>query len=330
MPQLSRRKAIHAMLAATALVTGFSSHAQTGANFPSKPITLVVPYSAGGLTDQLAREVGMFMSNTLKQPVVVENRPGGAAQIAMNFLKNSPADGHTIFFGDVPSLATNVGLFPKLNYDPRKDLQAITELVVAPALVVVPNNSPAKSFEDLVKAAKAKPNALSYASQGMGTGGHLFGTLMSSHIQAPMTHAAYRGSMPGLSDVMSAQVDFMYDAIPTSGPFVQSKKMRALAIGSDKRSPLLPDVPTLKELGYGAIVPTFWWGAAVKKGTPEPIVSKLHAVITAAMHDPAIAKKFTDQGVQIKTSTPEAFGQYINAEITYWTKVMRDAGMSAD
>ena len=329
MQKFKRRHVLHLAIAAATLASGASALAQT-TSFPSKPITLVVPYAAGGLTDQLAREVGVYMTAQLKQPVVVENRPGGAAQIAMNFLKNAPADGHTVFFGDVPSLATNVGLFPKLNYDPRKDLQAITELVVAPALVVVPNNSPAKSFEDLVSAAKAKPNALSYASQGVGTGGHLFGTLMGKKIQAEMTHAAYRGSMPGLSDVMSAQVNFMYDAIPTSGPFVLSKKMRALAIGSDKRSPQLPDVPTLKELGYGDIVPTFWWGVAVKQGTPAPVVAKLHSVITGAMQDPAISKKFTDQGVQIKTSSPEAFGQYISAEITYWTKVMHDAGMTAE
>ena len=330
MKSFTRRQLLHISFTAVALTASTNSFAQASATFPSKPITLVVPYAAGGLTDQLAREVGVYMTAQFKQPVVVENRPGGAAQIAMNFLKNAPADGHTVFVGDVPSLATNVGLFPKLNYDPRKDLQAITELVVAPALVVVPNNSAAKSFEDLVKAAKAKPNALSYASQGVGTGGHLFGTLMGKKIQAAMTHAAYRGSMPGLSDVMSAQVDFMYDAIPTSGPFVLSKKMRALAIGSDKRSPLLPDVPTLKELGYADIVPTFWWGVAVKQGTPAPVVSKLHAVITAAMHDPAISKKFTDQGVQVKTSSPEEFSKYMGTEITYWTKVMQEAGMTAE
>ena len=309
------------MLAATAF-------AQT--SFPSKPITLVVPYAAGGLTDQLARELGAYMTTTLKQPVIVENRPGGAAQIAMNLLKGLPADGHTVFIGDVPSLATNVGLFTKLTYDPRKDLQAVTELVEAPALLVVPNKSPFKTFDDLVKAAKAKPNALSYASQGVGTGGHLFGTLLSDHIKSPMTHAAYRGSMPGLADVISGQVDFMYDAIPTAGPLALSQKVRPLAVGADKRSPLLPDVPTLKELGYGSIVPTFWWGVAVKRGTPEPVVNKLHEVITAAMHDANISKKFTSQGIQVKTNLPAEFGQYMNSEITYWTKIMRDAGMQTD
>lgn len=322
------RRALALAAATTALLGSPVAHAQ--ATWPAKPINLIVPYAAGGLTDQLAREVGAYMSTALKQPVVVDNRPGGAAQIGMNVLKAAPADGYNVFFGDVPSLATNLGLFRKLSYDPRKDLQAITQLVVAPALVVVPENSPYRSFTDLVKAAKAKPDAISYASQGVGTGGHLFGTLMAKHIGTSMTHAAYRGSLPGLSDLMGGQINFMYDAIPTSGSFVYTKKLRALAIGSEQRASTLPDVPTLKELGYGSIVPTFWWGVAVKAGTPQTVVNKLHQAITTAMHDPAIAKKFTDQGVQIKTSNPEEFGRYIRDEIAHWTPIMREANMSAD
>lgn len=322
------RRVLSLAAACTAFLGCMAANAQ--ANWPAKPINFVVPYAAGGLTDQLAREVGTYVSNELKQTVVVDNRPGGAAQIAMNVLKAAPADGYTVFFGDVPSLATNLGLFKKLSYDPRKDLQAVTQLIVAPALVVVPANSPYRSFEELVTAAKTKPDAISYASQGVGTGGHLFGTLMAKHIGATMTHAAYRGSLPGLSDLMGGQINFMYDALPTSGSFVYTNKLRALAIGADQRAATLPNVPTLKELGYGSIVPTFWWGVAVKAGTPKPVVDKLNQVITAAMHDPVISKKFIDQGVQIKTSKPDEFGRYINDEIAYWTPIMRAANMSAD
>lgn len=295
--------------------------------FPVKPIMAIVPYAPGGLTDQLAREVGARMAKTLGQPVIVENRPGGAAQIAMNYLKQAPADGYTLFFGDVPSLATNVGLFPKLSYDPRRDLQPVTQLVESPALVVVPNERPFKRFEELVEAAGKA--SLAYASQGVGTGGHLFGTLLSDRIGAPMTHVAYRGSTPGLMDVMSGQVDFMYDAIPTSGVYATAGKLRALAIGSAQRSPLLPDVPTLQELGYGAIVPTFWWGVAVKAGTPQPVIDTLHQAMVAAITDPEVAGKFTSQGVIIKTSSPAEFTEYVDSEITRWTAVMKAAGMSA-
>lgn len=302
-----------------------SAHAQT-----PKHITLIVPYAAGGLTDQLAREVGAYMSTALKQPVVVDNRPGGGAQIAMNALKQAPADGQTVFFGDVPSLATNVGLFPKLSYDPRKDVQPVAQLIVSPALVVVPMNSPYKTFAELVQAAKTLPKGLSYASQGVGTGGHLFGTLLSKHLGAEMTHVAYRGSAPGLADVVSGQVDFMYDAIPSSGTFVLGQRLRALAIGSDQRAATLPNVPTLKELGYESIVPTFWWGVAVKAGTPADVVAKLNKVVTDAMRDPSVSKKFTDQGVLVKTTSSKEFTSYIDSEITRWTKVMREAGMTAE
>lgn len=327
MKHITRRAAAALTLSAIAALATPLAQAQA---FPTKPITLIVPYAAGGLTDQLAREVGVYMSNALKQPVVVDNRPGGGAQIAMSALKQAPADGHTVFFGDVPSLATNVGLFAKLSYDPRKDVQAVTQLIVAPALVVVPNASPYKTFAELVQGAKSTAKGLTYASQGVGTGAHLFGTLLSSHLGVKMAHAPYRGSIPGLTDVMSGQVDFMYDAIPTSGAFVKGDKMRALAIGADRRSPLFPNVPTLKELGYESIVPTFWWGVAVKAGTPAPVVARLESVINAAMQDPAVSKKFTDQGVVVKTSSSKEFTAYIDSEITRWTKIMREAGMSAD
>lgn len=314
-------------LAASALPTPVSAQAPA---WPSRPITFIVPYAAGGLTDQVARETGAHLSKALGQPVVVENRPGGGAQIAMNALKQAPADGHTVFIGDVPSLATNVGLFSKLSYDPRTDVQPVAQLIVSPGLVVVPVNSPFKSFSDLVEGAKTKSGGLTYATQGVGTGGHLFSTLLAQRIGRPMTAVAFRGSIPGLTDTMSGQVDFMYDAIPTAVNFVKAGKLRALAIGAEQRSPMMPEIPTLKELGYEAIVPTFWWGVAVKAGTPPALVDRLHAAFVAAINDPAISKKFVEQGVVITTSTPARFTAYIDSEITRWTKVMRDAGMSAD
>jgi len=317
--------ALPALLLAGSLA--LPAQAQT---YPAKTITAVVPYAAGGLTDQLARDVAAQLSKTLKQSVVIENRPGGAAQIAINYVKQAPADGYTLFFGDVPSLATNLGLFPHLSYDPRKDLQPVTQLVVSPGLLVVPPNSPYKTMADLVQAARTHPKGISYASQGVGSGGHLFGTLLQKAVGMPMVHTAYKGSSPGLADLMGGQVDFMYDAIPTAGAFVRGGKLRALAVGADERVPMFPNVPTLKELGYEKIVPTFWWGVAVKAGTPAPVVDLLSKAIAAAIREPAVAKRFTDQGVIIVTSTPNQFQGYINAEIGRWTKVMHEAGMSAE
>lgn len=299
--------------------------------FPNRPITLVVPYAAGGPTDQLARELGAYMTTALKQPVVVENRPGGGAQIAVNMLKNAPADGHTILIGDVPSMSTNIGLFAKLQYDPRTDLVPVTQLTVAPGLFVVPNNSPFKTLQDLVNHAKKNPNKpLSYASQGVGSGGQLFSTLFAKQVGVPMTHVPYRGSAPGLMDVISGTVDFFYDTVPSAGNYVTSGKMRALAVGEDDRVASLPNVPTLKELGLGDIVPTFWYGAAVKAGTSPALVDKLAKVMHGAMSDPVVSAKFLQQGALIRTSTPAAFRKYTLEETDRWVKVMKDAGMKAE
>ncbi|WP_370681451.1 Bug family tripartite tricarboxylate transporter substrate binding protein [Comamonas sp. GB3 AK4-5] len=300
-------------------------------DFPTKPVTLVVPYAAGGPTDQLARELASYLTQDFKQPVIVENRPGGGAQVAVNMLKNAPADGHTILVGDVPSLSTNTGLFAKLSYDPQKDLIPVSQLTVAPGLFVVPNNSPFKTLQDLVNHAKAHPQKpLSYASQGVGSGGQLFSVLLSKKIGVPMNHVPYRGSAPGLVDVMSGQVDFFYDTVPSAGNYVLSGKMRALAVGEDKRSTVLPQVPTLAELGYGDIVPTFWYGVAVKAGTPAPVVQRIAQAAHAGMRDPKVAEKFLSQGLLIKTSSPEEFSRYTREEAKRWVPIMKDAGMKAE
>lgn len=302
-----------------------------GADFPNRTITLVVPYAAGGHTDQLARGLGNYMSQALKQPVVVDNRPGGAAQLAVNVVKQAPADGHTILIGDVPTLSTNIGLFSKLSYDPRKDLQPVTQLTVAPGLFVVPNNSPFKTLNDLIQYVQKNPEKqLSFASQGVGTGGQLFTTLFAKKLGVSMNHVPYRGSGPGLIDLMNGTVDFFYDTVPSAGPYVLAGKMRALAVGEANRVATLPDVPTLKELGFGDIVPTFWYGAALKSGTPPEVVQKVAQVMHAAMQDPAVSGKFVSQGIIIKTNSPTDFRDYTLKETERWVQVMKDAGMKAE
>lgn len=298
--------------------------------FPAKPITIVVPYAPGGLTDQLAREVGNKLREILQQSVVVDNRPGGMAQPAVNAVKQAPADGYTLLLGDLPSLGLNVSLATKLSYDPRKDLQGVTKLVVSPGFLVVPNDSPYKTFDDLVKAVKAG-KSLTYASQGVGTGGHLFGALLSARTNSVLTHVPYKGSGPGLVDVMSATVDFMYDTVTSAGPHVQAGKMRVLAVGVDQRLPQFPSAPTLKELGYSDIALNVWWGVAAKAGTPRDVLAVLEKSIRTAMQDPSVAKKFTDQGVLITTSaSPSEFSAYIADEIDRWGKVIKQAKMSID
>lgn len=302
----------------------------TAQAFPSKPIRIVVPYAPGGITDQLAREVGNKLGEIVQQPVIVDNRPGGLAQPAVSVVKQAPADGYTLFMGDLPSLGLNPSLASKLSYDPRKDLQGVTKLVVSPGFLVVPNDSPYKTFDDLVKAAKSgKP--LAYASQGVGTGGHLFGALFSAKTNSTNTHIPYKGSAPGLMDVAGGKVDFMYDTVTSAGPMVLGGKMRVLAVGVDQRLPQFPSAPTLKELGHADIALNVWWGATAKAGTPREVLAVLEKSMRAAMHDPAVASKFTSQGVLITTSSsPAEFSAFISEEIERWGKVIKDSKMSVD
>lgn len=295
-------------------------------DFPGRPITILVPYNAGGITDQLAREVGAKLSDLLKQPVLVENKPGGGGQIAANALKAAPADGYTVFIADFGPLALNASLFSKLSYDTAKDMRGVTRLINSPSLLVVPPNSAARTVDDLFKTAKSG-GAVTYASPGVGSGGHLFGAMLSRQLGAPLTHVPYRGSGPGLVDVSSGQVAFMFDSIVSSGAMARSDKVRALAIGADRRSPLFPQVPTLKELGYESLAAVSWFGAVVKIGTPDAVVDRLNAVLRAAINDPAVTKKFVDQGVEVATSTPQEFTAFIKAETERWGKVIHDAGI---
>ncbi len=297
-------------------------------SFPNKAITIVVPYSAGGVTDQLAREIGVRLAEIVKQPVVVDNKAGGGGVIALNAVKAAPADGHMIFIGDFGPLVLNPILFPG-RVDISRDFRAVTRLINAPSLVVVSPNSPYHSVDELLKAASKTP-PMSYASPGVGSGGHLFGEMVSKQVGVKLTHVPYRGSGAGLIDVSADMVKFMADAIVTSGPQVKGERVRALAITSDRRSPLFPQVPTLKELGHSSIASVSWFGAMVKTGTPEPIIERLNSALRAAITDAVVAKKFTDQGVEIVTSTPAEFSSFIQAETTRWTKVITEADIKPE
>ncbi len=308
---------------------GLSTISAFGQTYPSKPISFFVAYAPGGPTDTFARYLGAVMSERLHQPVVVDNKPGAAGQIAVGALKAQPADGHAMYLGDLPTLATNVGLFPNLTYRPQKELQAVTEFAVLPGMFVVPTSSPYQTMGDLIAAAKSGKE-LTYASHGIGSGAQLFSVLFAKSIGATMVHVPYKGSAPGLQAIMSSEVDFMYDTV-LAGQYVKAGKMRALAVGNDTRLTQFPSVPTLKELGYADIVPRFWYGVVVRAGTPSAIVNTLDETIKIALRDPGLSKRFNDQGVILKTSaSPEDFAASMNAETARWSKVIKEAGIKPD
>jgi tripartite-type tricarboxylate transporter receptor subunit TctC len=313
-----------------AMLSALCAAPASAQSFPARPITIIVPFAAGGLTDQLARALGAKISASVGQPVVIENRPGAGGQIAVGALKQAPADGYTIFIGDIGTLALNPSLFSKLSYDPAKDFQPLARLVIAPSMLVVPKASPYGSVGELIAAAKTKPEGLSCASQGPGSGGHLFCELVRSQTGAKVTHVPYKGSAPALTDVIGGQVDMLFDAIPTSGAFVKEGKVKGLAIGTAKRIAPFPDVPTLDELGFAKINEVGWFGAVARSGTPEPIVTKLNAELVAAMQSPEVSKRFADQGLEISTSDARTFTEFMASESAKWGKVIRDAGISLD
>ena len=298
--------------------------------FPQRSITLVVPFPAGGITDQISRAMAQKMGETLGQAVIVDNKPGGGGQIAANTVKQAPADGHTIFVGATEMFAINQNLFRKFSYDPLKDFAPITSLIASPLVLVVPANSPINSVQDLVQQAKTRKGGLNFASQGIGSIGHLLGELFRGQAGGEYNHVAYKGSAPALQDVMAGQVDMMFDPVITTAPLIAGKKIKPLAIAAAKRSPQLPDVPTLAELGIKGVDAGVWFGAVARSGTPAPDIAKLNEAFLKALNDPEVLKRFSDQGMQAFPSTPAQFGSFMQSEVGRWAPLIKASGASVD
>jgi len=316
-----------AVLAAGVMLAG----AAVAQDFPSRPITVIVPFPPGGVTDPVARLVGQRISDSVGQPVVVDNRPGGAGVIGAMVVKQARPDGYTIFFGHFATHTVNPFLYSKLPYDAVKDFAPITPIVSSKHLLVVPAASPAKSVTELVALAKSKPEGLTFASQGIGAGGHLLGEMLKVKTGANLQHVAYKGSAPAIQDILAGRVDLFFDALITSGPHVREGRLRALAIASPVRAPLFPDVPTMAEAGFPGIEGDAWFGMFAPAGTPQPVVQKLHAEFLKAMSNPDVVKTLTSQGLDIFTlRTPDEFVQLIAADTAKYGKVVRDAGVKVD
>ena len=321
------RRTVIAALSATALAG--LAHAQAPA-FPTRPVTMVVPFPAGGITDTIARALAQKMGDTLGQSVIVDNKPGGGGQIAATQVKQAAADGHTVFVGATEMFAINQNLFRKFSYEPLKDFTPISSLIASPLVLVVPANSPVNSVNDLVQQAKTRKGGMNFASQGIGSIGHLLGELFRGQTGGEYNHVAYKGSAPALQDVMAGQVDMMFDPVITTAPLIAGKKLKPLAIAAAKRSPQLPDVPTLAELGIKGVDAGVWFGAVAKAGTPEPVVAKLNDAFLKALKDPEILKRFSEQGMQPFPSSPAQFGSFMQSEVARWAPLIKASGASVD
>lgn len=323
MQSLSLKTSATRLLACSLMALG-SAHAQSAWPVAGKPISIVSAYPAGGSSDVLGRAIAQRLSDKLKVPVIVENKAGGGGQIAAAYIKQQPADGHTLWLGDVGPFATNQHVYAKLNYDIKKDFTGVAKLVNVPVFLVVPAASPYKTLDDLIKGSRSSARGLNYGSQGAGLGGHIYGELFKREVQGNFHHIAYKGSIPGLMDLVGGQIDLMHDNALTSGPFVKGGKLRALAVRANQRMAQFPVVPTMAEAGLGKINHVLWFGVVARAGTPPAVVQRISEEVLAVMRQPDVAKKFTDLGLEISALGPQEFNQFLAAEYDKWAGIIRD------
>jgi tripartite-type tricarboxylate transporter receptor subunit TctC len=317
------------LIASFALTVAASATAFAQA-WPAKPVTLLVPFPPGGSTDMIARTLGTKLQEKLGQSFIVENKAGAGGTVGAGQAKRAPADGYTIFVSSLGPFVIGPHLIKNVPYDPLKDFDYITVAVQAPNVLAVPANSPHKSFADVLKFMKANPEKMSYASAGNGTSDHLTAELMWQETGTKATHVPYKGGAPAMSDLIAGQVDATFMNINTGLPNIKGGKLRALAITSSKRSPLLPDVPTMEELGYKGVTVYSWQAFAAPKGLPADIKAKLHAGLVAGLNDPEVKPKLLELGFEIVGNTPEQFTAFQAAEFARWKKVIEVGKITAD
>lgn len=298
--------------------------------FPNKPIRFIAPFAAGGPADTIARVVAEKMQANIGQPVVIDNRAGAGGAVGTRAVAQADPDGYTIGISTAGALAISVSMQEAIGYDPRKDLRALTLATSVPELLVVGTAVPAKTLPELIALAKAKPNTLNFASSGPGSMPHLAGELLKQYGKIEMTHVPYRGAAPAVNDLLSGQVDLMFMDIAVLLPHVQAGTMRAVAIGSAKRSPSLPDLPTTAELGLPQVVADNWYGIVAPPATPQPIVDRLHAILVEALNAPETKEKLGLQGAIVVANKPDEFAAYIRSEIDKWAEVVKSAGVKAN
>jgi len=314
-----------------AITTGLlSAHAARAEDFPSHPIRIIVPFSAGGGVDSLARLVGERITAQTGQSVIVDNRPGASGNIATTLVAQAPADGYTLLIG-ANGLAANPTLYPDQPLlDMRKHFTAIAAIGASPLILLSSPAFPAKTLPELIAQAKAEPGRITYASGGSGTSGHLATEMLKSMAGISLTHVPYKGGTQAFVDLTENRVSVMLIDPPLAMPQIRAKKLRAIAVGSKERFALLPDVPTMAESGVPGIEATVWWGFVAPAGTPRPVVDKLNAEINKALADPAIKTRLTDMGVVITPWTPDQFGGFLAAETEKWAGVIKQAGIRAN
>jgi len=322
------------LLAVTALavMSLAPAHAQT---WPSKPVRIIVPFPPGGTTDIVARSIGVELQRMWQHPVVIENRAGAGGNIGADAVAKSPGDGYTLLMGTVGTHAINQALYAqsgsKMPFDPAKDFVPITLVAGVPNVMVINAKLPVNSVAEFIAYAKARPGQINMASSGNGTSIHLTGELFKTVTGTYMVHFPYRGSAPAVTDLITGNMNVMFDNLPSALPHIKSGRLKALAVTSRTRSPALPDVPTIEEAaGLKGFDASSWFGLFAPAGTPRTVVDKIQADVAKALAQPAVRERFVAQGADPGGNTPDQFAAFIRAETDKWTRVVKFSNAKVD
>ena len=297
-------------------------------DFPNRPVRLTVGFSPGGGIDTVARIVAQETTKTLPQPIIVENRPGAGGNIAADSVAKAPADGYSLHFAAPGSAVINHHLIKPMPYE-FKDLTPVTLVGLVPLVVIVPVDSPLKSLQDLVATARAQPGKLTYGTPGIGTSNHMATELFLHSANIKAVHVPYKGPAAN-TDLIAGRLDFIFDAITTATPFITGGKVRALAVTTPTRSPMLPDVPPISELGYPNYAASNWYGVVTRTGTPAPIIDKLNAAMRDAVRQPEVTKRLEAMGVIVKASSVAEFRQFLDEQHRAIGQLVKDANIKIE
>lgn len=318
-----------------AMMAGVLGMAAGGAvlasGYPSKPVRVIVPYVAGGAADITARVIAQKLSVSMGATFVVENKPGANGMIGTDFVAKAAPDGYTLLLDASGPLVVNPSIYKKTPYDPVADLAPISQITSYQYVLVVPQQSPIRSVDDLIAAARAKPGQVSYGSAGVGAGGHLAGELLAVTTQTQLAHIPYKGNAQALTDVLGGQLSFTFDTVVTATPHLRSGKLRGYAVTGPRRAPGLPDIPTMEELGYKDFVVTQFQGLLAPAGTDPAILSRLHEEVVKAARQPDVIQKLqTEGGNEIVAGTPQEFARLIQEDLQRYRKLIADAHVQAE
>ena len=301
--------------------------------YPEKPLKLIVPFPPGGSTDIFARMLGNHLTKLWGQPVIIENKPGASGQIAMEQLLKAPADGYTIYLGNIGSLAVNVSLFKNLPYDPKKDIEPISQIAIVPNILAINPNAPFKTIPELLRYAKSHPGKLTYSSGGNGSAAHIAMEYFKLLTGTDIVHIPYKGTSPALTDVIGGQVDMIMTGAPPIIPFIRANKIVALGVSTSKRVEAVPSIISISESGVPELKKfdiSQWYGLVVKKGTSKDIINKLNAGVRSTFATEQAKETIKNEGAIVKVSSPEEFRIFIRSEIDRWALVIKSAGIKPD